>query len=123
MSKKRKYNDSYIKWGITKFVEKDGTQRPQCVLCYKVLAEASTKPSKLKAHFTSIHPTHQNDSEGMFRRNKALFKTRNTLDWHGFQPSSKPLLEASYEVALQIAKQKKAHTNGETLEIPNRVNQ
>ena len=115
MSKKRKYNDSYIKWGITKFVEKDGTQRPQCVLCYKVLADASMKPSKLKAHLTSIHPTHQNDSEGMFRRNKALFKTRNTLVWHGFQLSSKPTLEASYEVALLIANQKKAHTIGETL--------
>ena len=37
MSKKRKYDDSYIKWGFTKFVEKDGTERPQCVLYYKVL--------------------------------------------------------------------------------------
>ena len=63
MSKKRKYDDSYIKWGFMKFVEKDETERPQCVLCYKVLAEASIKLSKLKAHSSSIHPTHENDSE------------------------------------------------------------
>ena len=113
MSKKRKYDDSYIKWGITNFVEKDGTERER--VREKVLAEASMKPSKLKAHLTSIHPTHQNDSEDMFRRKKALFKTRNTLVWHGFQLSSKPTLEASYEVALLIANQKKAHTIGETL--------
>ena len=49
MSKKRKCDDSYIKWRIMKFVEKDGTERPQCVLCYKVLTEASMNPSKLKA--------------------------------------------------------------------------
>ena len=54
----------------------------------------------------------------MFRRKKALFKTRNTLDRHGFKPSSRPILEASYKVALLIAKQKKAHTNGETLVKP-----
>ena len=49
MSKKRKYNDLYIKWGFQKFVEKDGTEHLQCVSCYKVLAEASMKPAKLKA--------------------------------------------------------------------------
>ena len=81
MMSKRKYDDSYIKWGITKFVEKDGTERPQCVLCYKVLAEASMKPSKLRAHLTSIHATHQNYSEDRFRRKKALFKTR--IPWFG----------------------------------------
>ena len=79
MSKKRKYDDSYIKWGFMKFVEKDGTEPTQCVLCYKVQAEASMKPSKLKAHLASIHPTHENDSENMFRSKKARFIAKGTL--------------------------------------------
>ena len=66
--------------GIHKFVEKDGTERPQCLLCYKVLAEASTKPSKLKAHLVSIHSTYENDSEDMFRSKKARFMAKGTLD-------------------------------------------
>ena len=115
MSKKRKYDDSYIKWGFIKFVEKDGTERLQCVLCYKVLAEASMKPSKLKAHLSSIHPTHENDSEDMFRSKKARFMAKGTLTQHGFRLSTKPMTEASYEVALLIAKAKKAYTIGETL--------
>ena len=115
MSKKRKYDDSYIKWGFMKFVEKDGAERPQCVLCYKVLAEASLKLSKLKAHLVSIHPTHENDSEDMFRSKKARFMVKGILTQYGFQSSTKPITEASYEVALLIAKAKKAHTIGETL--------
>ena len=40
---------------------------------------------------------------------------KSTLTQHGFQSSTKPITEASYEVALIIAKAKKAHTIGETL--------
>ena len=95
-----------------KFVEKDETERPQCVLCYKVLAEASMKPSKLKAHLASIHPTHGNDSEDMFRSKKTRFMAKSTSTQHGFQSSTKPITKASYEVALLISKAKKAHTIG-----------
>ena len=66
----------------------------------------SMKPSKLKAHLASSHPTHQNDSEDVFRSKKARFMAKGTLTRHGFQPSTKPILEASYEVALLIAKEK-----------------
>ena len=114
MSKKSKYDDSYIKWGFMKFVEKDGTERPQCVLC----AEASVKPSKLKAHLASIHPTLGNDSEDMFQSKKARFMVKGILTHNGFQSSTKPITEAFYEVAFLIAKAKKAHTIGETLVNP-----
>ena len=121
MSKKRKY-DSYIKWGFMKFVKKDGIECLQCVLCYKVLVEASMKPSKLKAHLASIHPTHENDSENMFRSKKARFMAKGTLTStdsnRGRSLSLKPITEASYKVALLIAKAKKAHTIGKTLLKP-----
>ena len=118
MSKKRKYDDSYIKWGFMKFVEKDGTEHPQCVLRYEVLAKALMKPSMLKAHLSSVHPTHENDSEDMFRSKKARFMAKGTLTQHGFRSSTKPMTEAFYEVALLIAKAKKAYTIGETLVKP-----
>ena len=73
MSKKRKYDDSYIKWGFMKFVKKDGTKRPQCVLCYKVLAEASMKPSKLKAHLASNHPVFVRYLTGFAVKEEFLF--------------------------------------------------
>ena len=76
------------------------------------------KPSKLKAHLSSIHPTHENDSEDMFRSKKARFMAKGTLTQHGFRSSTKPMTEASYEIALLIAKAKKAHTIGETLVKP-----
>ncbi len=43
----------------------------------------------------------------------------NKLDANGgFQQQTSSVVEASYEVALEIAKQKKPHTNGETLIKP-----
>jgi hypothetical protein len=36
-SKNRKYDDSYLDFGFTS-TEVDGEERPQCVLCMKVLA-------------------------------------------------------------------------------------
>lgn len=79
MSKKRKYDDSYIEWGFMKFVNKNGTERSQRVPCFKVLAEASMKPTKLKAHLASIHSAHQKDSEEMFRSKRVRFMAKGTL--------------------------------------------
>ena len=95
MSKKCKYDDSYIKWGFMKFVEKDGTEHLQCILCYKVLVEASMKPSNLNDHLASTHLTHKNNSEDMFQSKKACFMAKGTLIQHGFQSSTKPITEAS----------------------------
>ena len=44
MSKKRKYDESYISFGFTYVMEPDGTQKPQCILCGNVLANGSLKP-------------------------------------------------------------------------------
>ena len=55
MSKKRKWNDGYVRYGFTCTTEKDGTQRPQCVLCNVVFSNANLKPSKLDEHFKNLH--------------------------------------------------------------------
>jgi len=52
---KRKYNDSYVSFGFTCFIDDDGTEKPQCFLCGKILANCSMKPAKLKLHFGAYH--------------------------------------------------------------------
>jgi hypothetical protein len=42
--KYRKYDDSYLEFGFTS-TEINGEERPQCVLCMKVLAAECTLPS------------------------------------------------------------------------------
>ena len=118
MSKKMKYSEDYVAFGFTFVTDSDGSERPQCFLCGKVLANASLKPAKLKEHLTSIHPKNALDSVDSFRSKKARFKKVGTLPKFGFIKTQKPCLKASYKVAYRIAKEKKAHTIGETLEQP-----
>ncbi|XP_042210866.1 protein ZBED8-like [Homarus americanus] len=118
MSKKRKYNEAYLSFGFTFIADRDGTQKPQCFLCGKVLANGSMKPTKLKEHLTSVHPENASDSVDLFRAKKARFEKAGTLPKLGFAPTQKPCLEASYKVAYCIAKQKKPHTIEETLVKP-----
>ena len=118
MAKKRKYNNDYISYGFTFTTERDGTENPQCFLCGKVLANSSMKPAKLKEHLSTIHPRNVSDSPQAFRNKKARFEKSGTLVKHGFVPTQKPLVEASYKVAYRIAKEKKPHTIAETLIKP-----
>jgi len=118
MSKKRKYSENYVAFGFTFITDSDGSERPQCFLCGKVLANASLKPAKLKEHLTSVHPKNALDSVESFRCKKARFEKGGTLPKFGFIKTQKPCLEASYKVASRIAKEKKPHTIGETLVKP-----
>ena len=118
MSKKRKYSENYVAFGFTFVTDSDGSERPQCFLCGKVLANASLKPAKLKEHLKSIHPKNALDSVDSFRSKKARFEKSGTLPKFGFIKTQKPCLEASYKVAYRIAKEKKAHTIGETFIKP-----
>ncbi|XP_025202808.1 zinc finger BED domain-containing protein 5-like, partial [Melanaphis sacchari] len=43
-----------LQWSFTKFVDKS-VEKPQCVLCNKLLTAESMKPSKLKEHFERSH--------------------------------------------------------------------
>ena len=55
MSKKRKWDDDYVRYWFTCMTEIDGTQRPQCVLCNSVFSNADLRPSKLSDHFNRQH--------------------------------------------------------------------
>ena len=65
--KKRKYSDSYLKFGFTNIVDK-GVEKPQCVVCYKVLTVDSMRPSKLKLHLQTQHPSLVDKDQEYFSR-------------------------------------------------------
>ena len=54
---KRAYSDNYLKFGFTSIVT-EGIEKPQCVICLKVLSAESMKPFQLKRHFEKEHPTY-----------------------------------------------------------------
>lgn len=116
-SKKRGYLESYLDFGFTS-IEDNGVIKPQCVLCLKVLAAESLKPSKLKAHLESKHP-------GCIDKDRQFFETKlegvkkQRLDASGtFRQQTEAAVEASYIVSYQIAKCQKPHTIGEQLVLP-----
>ena len=83
-----------------------------------VLSAKSIKPSKLKRHLETKHPNHVSKDLKFFRCHEASLK-RQKLDFTGnFHQENAAVMQASNEVTLQIAKQKKPHTVGESLVKP-----
>lgn len=76
------------------------------------------RPAILKEHFTKVHPGSSGESLESLKQKRARFKSSGTLPKLGFVSTQKPLLEASYRVVYLIAKNKKAHTIGESLVKP-----
>ena len=115
--KKRRYNDSYIEYGFTCIIN-NGEEGPQCVICNKVLSNDSLKQKKLKQHLHNVHQQHKDKSRGFFERHSTILK-KMRLDSSGtYHKTIENIIEASYHVALEIAKQKKLHTIGENLIQP-----
>ena len=73
------------------------------------------KPSKLRRHLQQKHPEHMEKDLTFFQRQKLSLK-RQKLDASGyFCQQSTASVQASFGVALLIAKHKKSNTIGETL--------
>ncbi|XP_025424433.1 zinc finger BED domain-containing protein 5-like [Sipha flava] len=113
----RTYIDDYVKFGFT-FIEKDGVQKPQCVICHIVLSNDALRPSRLERHLTTAHPMLKGKPKEFFVAKKnSLSKIK--IDHTGeFQQNNKKNVEASYHIAFMVAQQKKPHTLGETLIKP-----
>jgi hypothetical protein len=94
MSKKRKYSEDYVKFGFTCYLDRDGTEKPQCFFCAKVLCN-DNRPAKLREHFVLVHPGNSGNS---LKQKKARFHSSSTFPKLGFGSTQKPLLEASYKV-------------------------
>ncbi|XP_025198500.1 protein ZBED8-like [Melanaphis sacchari] len=117
MSRKRKYDDSYIKYGFTE-IEVNREIRPQCVICTVVLSNNALKLAKLLRHLHTIHPTLKDQPPEFFEgKCKSLKKMK--LGPSGANVAlSQQVLTASFEISQLISKSKKAHSIGETLIKP-----
>ena len=111
------WEDSYILYGFTKVIGCDKLDNAQCTLCNTILGNDSLKPSKLKRYKERKHKENTYSVE-MFKAKRARSDVRETLSELGFYLAPQPLLRASYEVSLIIAKAKAAYTAGEKLIKP-----
>lgn len=117
MIKKRKYSDDFLQYGFTSIVTA-GIEKPQCVICNEVLSAESMKPNKLKRHFDSKHPSFAGKDTEYFR-SKADGVRKARLDTGGkYHQQNVAAVEASYLVALRIARAMKPHTIAEDLLLP-----
>ena len=85
--------------------EEGGTQRPQCILCCRVLANANLKPSRLNKNFNNQHRVVKTGNDfNTLKIKRALFYKSGTLPKYGFSRAEKLLLHASYQVAFLLQK-------------------
>ena len=105
-TKKRKQLDEYIEFGLVSLLKSD-TEVPQCVICYKILSNDAIRPSRLKRHLTTAHSALADKPKAFFVMKSHCLK-KAKLDMSGtFQQRSSNVVEASYEIAMLIAKNKK----------------
>ncbi|XP_067129148.1 zinc finger BED domain-containing protein 5-like [Centruroides vittatus] len=96
------------------FTSLDG--KLQCVVCAQVLSDESMKPSKLVRHLETKHPAHKNNLE-FFERKLHTSRNQQTSICK-LSHTDERVLEASYLVALRVAKMSKPHTIAENLILP-----
>lgn len=104
-------------FGFT-FIIKDEEQLPQCVICHKVLSNDAMRPVRLQRHLKTVHPELQNKSRDFFLNKTAALKRMRLDSTAVFNVEAQKAMEASYEISLIIAKNKKPHTLGETVIKP-----
>ncbi|KAK1346479.1 hypothetical protein QTO34_000335 [Cnephaeus nilssonii] len=114
--KKRKYSEDFLQYGFTSIITA-GIEKPQCVIYCEVLSAESMKPNKLKRHFDSKHLSFAGKDTNCFR-SKADGLKKARLDTGGKYLQHVAAVEASYLVALRIARAMKSHTIAEDLLLP-----
>ena len=112
-----RYNDSCVQFGFT-VINSGGEEKPQCVVCRKVLPSSALKPSKLKRHLVTRHPNFQKKMH-IFLKRQADSLVRSRFDSTGDQwKENTARLKTSDDVARKIAIAKKPHIIGEQLILP-----
>lgn len=114
--KTRKYDSEYLKIGFS-WKEDNDEQRPQCVICFEVLANESMRPNKLRRHIETKHPDLIDQPLSYFETKLKELNTSKTKITQ-FTKINEKAMHASYLISLQIAKAGKPHTIGENLVLP-----
>ncbi|KAF2894882.1 hypothetical protein ILUMI_11292 [Ignelater luminosus] len=74
-NKNRLYDENYLKFGFTVM-----NNKPQCVICGKVLSSESMKPSKLKRHLSTTNSKEDDKPLDFFERKlKTLNQQKITM--------------------------------------------
>ncbi|XP_035216039.1 zinc finger BED domain-containing protein 5-like [Stegodyphus dumicola] len=71
--KKRKYDSDYLQLGFH-FTGDESEPKPLCVICNEVLANSSLKPSLLRRHIETKHPTHKDKPLEYFKRKLSRYQ-------------------------------------------------
>ena len=116
---KQKWSENYVEFGFTRKIEKDKTEKVQCISCNQVFTNLSLEPSKLKIHFATHAGSAAYGIEAL-KSKQACYNQKGTLpQLHKTTTTmQKPILMVSYRAAYLIAKSKKAHNIGENLIKP-----
>jgi hypothetical protein len=112
-SVKKRRNRKNLDFGFTS-TEVVGEERPQCVLCMKVLESECMLPNKLKGHLETTYTSIVSNSRDYF---SMKLKELNQQKGSFYKQASIPsiVLLVSYKAAHRIAKCKKPHTIAEEL--------
>jgi hypothetical protein len=105
-----------LDFGFT-YTYTDNEERPQCLVCLKVLAVESMLRNKLKHHLITAHSNLVSKPHEYFSRKLKELNEQTTTFSKCASIPAKALL-ASYKVAYHIAKCKKTHTTAEKLILP-----
>ncbi|CAM1330327.1 ZBED8 (predicted) [Pycnogonum litorale] len=103
----RTYKDEFLSLGFTSIVDK-GVEKPQCVVCAKVLSAASMKRNHLQRHFKTEHSQLRDKDQAFFKRKLEALNARKLDVTGGVCRQNAALVEASFMIAYRIAKTKKA---------------
>lgn len=116
-NRKRTYQEEFLNYGFTQ-IEDNGTMKPQCVVCMKVLTSESFKKSQLKKHLDNLH-SHLSSKPREYFANLEISVKRQRLNSNLFGTfDQRSASRASFEVAWLIARNKKPYTIGEDLVKP-----
>jgi len=88
-----------------------GQVAPQCVISFENLSKDVLRPSRLQRHLHTKRPRHQ-EKLVFFQSHKDFFKKfkiKIASNECFCQSSSAKVVEASFEIAHMIAKEKKPH--------------
>ena len=117
LTKKRKYDTSYLSFGFTKTGDEDAPDAV-CLLCNKILANSSLAPAKLRRHFEKNHPTDKNKDISFFKKKLESHNNCKSFMVKNFKTDNQKITEASYKVSYRIALAGEAHVIGESLIKP-----
>ena len=108
----RHYNEEYLQYGFTKWVDSNGNDRAQSLICDDILVNESLKPSKLKRHLEKEHNELSNKPVKYFQRKKKDLQSSVKVLCQFTTVKEKALL-SSYLTAYSVAKEKLPHTLAE----------